>query len=198
MVSCSGSSTGAAKADFARGGDGGALGLGTAIARGGVALVRASGVSDAFGELFLRGLGESEPDWRFSGVVFFFFFPFGDASFVGDFFVFALGDACGVSLGVAEASDPSFGVFFFFGFEDGAGVADFFFLCGEVFGFGVGVGDSSELTARAFRIGFSSSVGCAWETKTVMSAPSAKSVINQTRKRTTERSVTECFVRSTR
>lgn len=49
----------------------------------------------------------------------------------------------------------------------------------------MGVGDS-ESTGRAFRIGFPSSVCCACETKTPVSAPSAQNVINQTRKRTTE------------
>jgi hypothetical protein len=50
------------------------------MARGGVAVARASGVSDGFAELFFFGVGD------FPGVVFFFFFPFGDASSVGDFF----------------------------------------------------------------------------------------------------------------
>ena len=156
-MSCSGSSTGAANADFARGaGGGGALGLGTAIARGGVELARTSGVSDGFGETLLCGLGD------FSAGDFFFFFPFGDASFAGDFFDFAFAVASGVSLGDGEASDSPLGIFFFFAFGEGDG--DFFFLCGDVFAFGDGVGDSSvEWTARALRTGmlFSSSVCCA-------------------------------------
>jgi hypothetical protein len=62
-------------------GEGGAAGLGTAIARGGVVVDRASGVSDGFAEPFFLGAGD------FSVAVgFFFFFPFGDASFAGDFF----------------------------------------------------------------------------------------------------------------
>ena len=184
------SSTGAASADFARGaGDGGALGLGTAIARGGIAVAWASGVSEGFGEVFLCGLGDLS--------VFFFFFPFGEVSFAGDFFVFAFWDASGVSPGAGEASDASLAVFFFLRFADGDGDNDFFFLWGDDFDLGVGVGDS-ESTARAFRIGLPSSVCCACETKTLVSAPSAQNVVNQTRKRTTERSVTECFARSTR
>lgn len=153
-------------------GGGGAFGLGTAIARGGDALDRTSGVSDGFGEVFLCGLGESEPDWPFFAVDFFFFFPFGDISVVGDFFAFGFGVASGVSLGVEDALDSSGVAFlafaFDFGFGDGegVGVGVFFFLCGDVFGLGVGLGVSSgddELTARAFRIrvGFSSSVCCA-------------------------------------
>jgi hypothetical protein len=104
----------------------------------------------------------------FSALVFFFFFPFGDASFAGDFFAFGFGLASGVSLGVGEASDSSAGVFraFAFGFGEGDGDDAFFFLCGEVLSFGVELGDSSgdgEFTARAFRIrvGFSWSVCCA-------------------------------------
>jgi len=151
-VSCSGSSTGAANADFALGaGGGGALGLGTAIARGGGALARTSGVSDGFVEAFLCGVGD-----------FFFFFPFGGVSFAGDFFNFAFAVASGVSLGDGDASDASLGVFFLFAFGEGDG--DFCFLCGDVFALGVGVGDSSvDLTARALRTGmlFSSSVCCA-------------------------------------
>src|SRR5947208_3984613 len=117
MVNCSGSSTGAARADFALAsepalpagglgtGGGGALGLGTAIARGGNALVRTSGVSDGLGDFFLCGLGD------FSAVDFFFFFAFGDVSFSALFFL-AFGVASGVSLGVGDASDSSTGFFF--------------------------------------------------------------------------------------
>lgn len=172
IVNCSGSSTGApdADVDLASGrvrptggpgaGGGGALGLGTAIARGGEAFARASGVSDGLGEAFFFRVGD------FSPVVFFFFFDFGEVSLTAAFFAFAFGVASGVSLGVGDASDSLAGVFFFFGLAVGDGDADFFFLCGEVFGFGVGLGDSSaddEFTARALRTGsgFSSSVGCA-------------------------------------
>ena len=144
-MSCSGSSTGAAKADFARiTGVGGSTGLGTAMARGGVALVRGSGVSGGFGEVFLFGVGD------FSGVVFFFFFPFADASFSGDFFGF--GVASGVSLVLGNASDSFAGDFFALAFFLGDGEADafFFFLLGDVFDFGVGVGVlSAESTGRA-------------------------------------------------
>jgi hypothetical protein len=177
-------------------GDGGAFGLGTATARGGVALAFGSGVSLGFAEVFLCSAGV------FSAPGFFFFFPFSDSSLDGDFFAFdfGFGDAFGVSLGFGDASDSSVDVFFalVFGFGDGDG--DFFFLLGELLGFAIGVGDLSltdESTARAFRIGFPSSVCCARETKTVMSALSAKQVASQTRKRNTERSVTECFARST-
>jgi hypothetical protein len=144
IVNCSGSCTGsagAAKADFALGtGDGGALGVGTATARGGAAVARASGVSEGLAEpFFFFGLGD------FSGVGFFFFFPFGDASFAADFFGFGRGVASGVSLGLGDASDSSAGDFFAFGFffGDGDGDSPFFFLCGDVFDFGVGAGDFS-------------------------------------------------------
>jgi len=129
-VSCSGSSTGAASADFARAtGVGGATALGIAIARGGVALACPSGVSEGFGDAFFFGLAD------FAGVAdFFFFLPLGELSFAGDFFVFGLVEASGVSLGVVDASDSSPPVFFFFGFADGDGVGEsepngrFFFL----------------------------------------------------------------------
>ena len=90
IVNCSGSSTGAAKADFALGaGGGGALGLGTAIARGGVALARTAGVSDGFGELFFFffGLGDLSAVGLFP-VTAFFFFAFEEGSFAGDFLGF--------------------------------------------------------------------------------------------------------------
>ena len=167
MVNCSGSSTGAASADLARGmgeGGGGAAGLGTATARGGVTAARASGVSEGFAEIFFFGLGEL--DGLFPGVaLFFFFFPFSDGSFVGDFFALGFGVASGVSLGLGDSSDSSAGVFFGFAFFFGDGEADaaFFFLMGDVFSFGVAVGVFSlapESTARALRIGFPSSVVC--------------------------------------
>jgi len=100
----------------------------------------------------------------FPAVVFFFFFPFGEVSLAADFFAFAFGVASGVSLGVGDALDSSAGVFFAFGFGLGVGEVDFFFLRGEVFDLGVGLGDSSsEFTARALRTGngFSSLIGCA-------------------------------------
>jgi len=112
------------------------------------------------GEAFFFGVGDFPP------VVFFFFFPFGEVSLAADFFAFAFGVASGVSLGIEDASDSSAGVFFAFGFGFGVGDGDvdFFFLRGEVFDLGVGLGDSSsEFTARALRTGngFSSLVGCA-------------------------------------
>ncbi len=163
-------------------------------------VARASGVSEGFGEAFFLRLD----DGAFPDVAFFFFFPFGDGSLVGDFFALGFGVASGVSLGLGDLSDSSAGVFFGFAFffADGEADAAFFFLPGDVFSFGVGVGVFSlatESTARAFRIGFPSSVVCcASETKTAMSALNAKKVVNQTRKRNTERSVTECLARSTR
>ena len=149
-------------------------------------------------------------------------FGVGDASesFVDDFLLFDFGVASGVSCGFAEASASSVADFpdfvFFFPDADGDGESEvgdalalawpfpevvFFFLPGDAFAFGEGVGVFSlagESTALAFRIGLSSSVGCASETKTEMSALSANNVVNQTRERTTERSVTDCVVRSTR
>ena len=131
---------------------------------------RTSGVSDGFTVPFFLGVGVSEPDWPFSGVPFFFFFPFGDASLAGDFFgfgwvaasgvsfgvgdasesfvddflVFDFGVASGVSLGFADASDSSAGDFFafvfFFGDGDADGEVAFFFLCGEALDLGEGVG----------------------------------------------------------
>lgn len=138
-----------ASADFAlRTGDGGAAGLGTAIARDGVGVSRGSGVSDGFAALFFFfGVGDFS-----DGEVFFFFFPLGDGSLVEDFFGvgFALGS--GVSAGVADASDFFEGDFFFFGVGDGGG--DFFFLGAELFGLAVGVADSSAgFTACALRTG---------------------------------------------
>jgi hypothetical protein len=152
-----------------------------------VAVARASGVSDGFAELFFFGAGESEPDWPFPGVVFFFFFPFGELSFAADFFGFGcavgsgvslgFGDtsfvedflafgfdaASGVSPGVGDASESSAEAFLAFAFFFGDGDADaaFFFLAGETLDFGARVGDFSlddESTARAFRIGLPSSV----------------------------------------
>ena len=71
---------------------------------------------------------------------------------VEDFLGAGLALGSGVSLGVADASDPFEGDFFFFGFGDGAG--DFFFLAAELFGFAVGVGVSSAgFTACALRTG---------------------------------------------
>ena len=142
---------------------------------------RTSGVSEGFGEPFFFGVGVSEPDWPFPAVVFFFFFPFGEASFALTFFGFGCVVASGVSFGVAEASGSSAGDFFFFGvgdgsapsadffgfdffFGDGDGEVFFFFLSGEAFDFGEGVGVFSlvgESTARAFKIGLPSSVCCA-------------------------------------
>ena len=128
------------------------------MARGGVEVSRASGVSDGVGEVFFFGLGESEPDGPFPAATFLFFFPFGEASFDGDFFAFGFGVASGVSLGFADASASSAGVFLaldfgvgdvsvFLGFDfflgEAAGEVAFFFFAGEVFGLGVGVGVSS-------------------------------------------------------
>ena len=127
------------------------------MARGGVAVSRGSGVSGGLETLFFFfGVGDFS-----AAVVFFFFFPFGDGSFTGDFFGFGLALASGVSLGVADASDASAGDFLFFALGEGGG--DFFVLCGELFDFGVGVGDSSaEFTACALRMGVVfSSVCCA-------------------------------------
>src|SRR5207245_6069116 len=159
IVNCSGSSTGAPNADvdLAAGG-GGALGLGTAIARRGEALAPSSGVSDGLGEAFFFGVGD------FSPVVFFFFFV--EVSLAADFFAFGFGVASGVSLGVGDASDSAAGVFFAFAFGFAEAEAGFFFLRGEVFALGVGLVDSSaddDFTARALRScgAFSSSVGCA-------------------------------------
>jgi len=144
-------------------GGGGAAGLGTATARGGVTAARASGVSAGSAEIFFFGLGE--PDGLFPGVGLFFFFPFSDGSFVGVFFALGFGVASGVSLGLGDSSDSSAGVFFGFAFffGDGGPDAAFFFLVGDVFSFGVAVGVFSlapESTARALRIGFPSSVVC--------------------------------------
>lgn len=140
---------------------------------------RTSGVSDGFAVPFFFGVGV------FSGVPFFFFFPFGDASLAGDFFgfgcavgsgvssdafaddllVFDFGVASGVSLGFADTSDSSAGDFFAFVFFFGDGEVAFFFLRGEALDLGEGVGVLSragDSTARAFRIGLpSSSVCCA-------------------------------------
>jgi len=140
-------------------GAGGGLGLGTAMARGGVALARGDGVSDGLaGDFFFFGVGD------FSATAdFFFFFPFGDSSFAGDFFGLGCVVASGVSFGLGDASGSSSVFFFAFDFADGDGDADagFFFLCGEVFGFGVGDFSSfDEFTGRAFRIGLPSSVVC--------------------------------------
>ena len=152
-------------------GAGGGLALGTAMARGGVALACGDGVSGGLGDLFLCGVGD------FSGAAFFFFFPLAGASFVGDFFGFGCGVASGVSLGLGEtvfvgdflalASGVSLGVggfsdsaaFFFLalGFGVAEAVGDFFFFFGEA----LGVGDFSslvEFAERALRIGLPSSV----------------------------------------
>ena len=111
----------------------------------------------------------------------------------GDFFGFGCVVASGVSLGVADASassdffflgvgdgaDSSFEDFFGLDFFFGDGESEvraalaldwpfpevvFFFLPGEAFDFGEGVGVFSlagESTARAFKIGLPSSVCCA-------------------------------------
>ena len=157
-MSCSGSWAGAASADLARGiGGGGAAGLGTAMARGGVAVCRGSGVSGGFAApFFFFAIGDFSGD-----APFFRFFPLADGSLVEDFFGagFALGS--GVSLGVADASAFFDADFFFFGVADGVG--DFFFFSAELFGLGIGVGDSSAgFTACARRTGVVlSSVGSA-------------------------------------
>jgi hypothetical protein len=134
-------------------GDGGALGAGTATARGAVPLSSNSGVSDGLGELFFFfGPGESEPDRLFSALAFFFFLPFADLPVARDLFASVFAVASGVSRGVASGS--SAGVFFFFALDFCDGDGDFFFLCGEVFDVGDGVGDSSAaVTARALRTG---------------------------------------------
>ena len=94
-----------------------------------MALARASGVSEGFGDAFFLGLAD------FVGVAdFFFFLPLGELSFAGDFFGFGFVEASGVSCGVADGSDSSLAVFFFFDFADGDGVGEsepdgrFFFL----------------------------------------------------------------------
>jgi hypothetical protein len=127
------------------------------MARGGVGVCRGSGVSGGFAALFFfLAVGDFSGD-----AFFFFFFPLEDGSLVEDFFGagFALGS--GVSLGVADGSGFFDGDFFFFGVGDGVG--DFFFLGAELFGFAVGVGDSSAgFTACARRTGVVlSSVGSA-------------------------------------
>lgn len=155
---------------------------------------RTSGVSDGFAVPFFLGVGV------FSGVPFFFFFPFGDTSFARDFFgfgwvvasgvsfgvgdasesfvddflVFDFGVASGVSLGFADASDFSAEGFLAFPFFFGEGESEpdwpfpeavFFFLPGDAFDLGEGVGVLSragDSTACAFKIGLpSSSVCCA-------------------------------------
>jgi hypothetical protein len=92
---------------------------------------RTSGVSEGLGEACFRGVGD------FSGfaVPFFFFFAFGVASLAADFL---FGVASGVSFGVAVGVAASSSVFFF-GFGDGE---PDFGLCGEPFGFALGLGDS--------------------------------------------------------
>lgn len=156
-------------------GGGGALGLGMAIARGGVAVVFTRGVSDGFGELFSRGLGD------FSVFFFFFFFDVGDVSFPELFFGFGCVVGSGVSLRVGDSAAIPVGVFFFFG--RGEGVGDFCFLRGEAFAVAVGVGVSSESTARAFKIrgDFSGSEDCAWIRTDPISALSAREIFNQAR-----------------
>ena len=149
---------------------------------------RISGVSDGFVDFFFLGAGVFWAD------AFFFFFPFSVVSVALDFFGFGWLEASGVSLGVADgsesfvdgfllfdfvvtsgvspgfadASDSSVADFFdfalFFGDANGEGEVTFFFLCGDAFNFGEGVGVLSlpvESTALAFRIGLSSSVCCA-------------------------------------
>ena len=154
MVNCSGSSAGAPEV-AADPGAGGALGLGTAIARGGGA-GRANGVSEGLGEEDFRGEG----DFSGLGVAFWFFFFFGVPSFSADlFFVdFVRAVGLGVFFGVVDGVVSS--VFLDLGFGDGETV---FRLCGEPFGFGLGVGDSSgaaDVASRALRncARFSSSV----------------------------------------
>lgn len=93
-----------------------------------MAVAWSSGVSEGLGDAFFFGLGESEPDRPFPGVILFFFFPLGEISFAGDFFAFAFGEASGVAAGVGDASDSSDGVFFFFGLADGDADDNFFFL----------------------------------------------------------------------
>ena len=152
MVNCSGPSTGVPDVAVDPG-PGGALGLGTAIARG-AGTGRANGVSEGLGEADFRGVGD------FSGfeVVFCFFFFFGVPSFSADFFFADFVRAVGASFGVADGVASS--VFLDFGFGDGETA---FRLCGEPFGFGLGVGDSSgaaDVAPRALRncARFSSSV----------------------------------------
>lgn len=133
-----------------------------------------------FGCVLASGVSPGVDGVSASSVFFFFAFGVGEFSFADDFFGFGCVAASGVSPGVAEVSASS--VFFFFV----VGVGDFFFLCGDVFGFGVG--DSSlEVTARALRIGvdFSSSLCCAWRTKLPTIALSAKNIGNQARIRNT-------------
>ncbi len=92
---------------------------------------RISGVSEGLGEPCFRGLGD------FSGfaAAFVFFFVFVVASLAADFF---FGVASGVSFGVADGVASSAVAFFAF-FGDGE---PDFGLCGEAFGFALGLGDS--------------------------------------------------------
>jgi hypothetical protein len=183
MVNCSGSSTGAPYGDvdpaIDGAGAGGALGLGTAIARGGVVVGFTGRVSDGFAELLLCGLVD------FSATTFFFFLVFGDVSFAGLLFGLGCNVGSGVSLGVADASADSVGDFFLFGLGETVGESEpdgrLFFLR-EIFAVALGVGVSSEFTARAFKIrgDFSESGDCAWmATTAATSALSARKQRNR-------------------
>ena len=93
------------------------------MAGGGVVARRISGVSDGFADFFFFGVGVSEPDWPFSPVAFFFFFPFGVASLVLDFFGFGWVVASGVSFGVGDASESLVDDFLLFDFGVASGVS---------------------------------------------------------------------------
>lgn len=213
MVNCSGSSTGAADVVVDLGA-GGALGVGTATARGADPAGRAEGVSEGFGKCFVTsGVSFS------SGVGFFAFFPLGVSFFLLAVFFFA---AFAFAVGLGDffgfvSSAVTSGVSLGFAFAE-----EVFFLCGDASPFGLGLGDSSDVSSGVFdgfgfgvgnvfffalfffgvgdllgdgdgvtcaftasaRLGFSSSASCA-RRSVAMIALTATAVRNKTRKRTT-------------
>ena len=138
--------------------------------------------SDCFGDF----LGEAEGVGERFGC---FFFAGGDSLGLRDFRAFTLGLFFG--LGVADSSSSARFAFFVSGVSLGEGFAVVLFLCVAVFGFAVGLGDSSgdvDVVARAFkncaRFSFSSSVSCAW-TSVPMIPLSTSIAASQRRKRNT-------------
>ena len=157
-----------------------ALGVGAADRRGAGAPFPLS--SDCFGDFLDEAEGVGE---RFGC----FFFVGGDSLVLRDFRAFALGLFFGA--GVGDSSSSACFALCGAGVSLGEGFAVAFFLCFAVFGFAVGLGDSSgdvDAAARAFRncarFSFSSSVSCAW-TSVPMIPLSASKVASQRRKRNT-------------
>ena len=154
------------------------LGVGAADRRGAGTPFPIS--ADCFGDFLGEAEGVGERFGRF-------FFAGGDSFGLCDFRAFTTGLFLGE--GVGDSSSSACFALVGVGVSLGEGFAVVFFLCFAVFGFAVGLGDSSgdaDAALRAFRncARFSSSVNCAW-TSVPMIPLSTSKAASQRRKRNT-------------